>query len=67
MRLSNTIRKFWVEEDGLETLEWAILGGVIIIGAVAAYAGLGDAIARVFGDMQEEVESAEAGGSGSGT
>lgn len=52
------VRKFLWEEDGMETLEWAILGGIIIVAAAVASLGFGDAISGIFGNMQDEVENA---------
>ncbi len=33
----NQIKKFMLDESGLEAVEWAIVGGVIVAGAVACF------------------------------
>jgi Flp pilus assembly pilin Flp len=33
----NSLNRFWQDEDGLETLEWAAIAAVLIVGAIAIY------------------------------
>ena len=43
-----SIKKFIRDEDGLELSEYAVVGGLIILGAVVAIGLLGDQIVNVF-------------------
>ncbi len=38
------IKKFFKEEEGTETVEWAILAGLLLIVAVGAWGPLGTAV-----------------------
>jgi len=48
------IRKFALDERGLETIEWAIIGGVIAAGATLLFFAIGQDAARGFTSMQAE-------------
>jgi Flp pilus assembly pilin Flp len=37
----NTIARFIKEEDGLETVEYAIITGLIVVGVIATVASIG--------------------------
>ncbi len=37
----NQIKKFMLDESGLETVEWAIVGGIIVAGAAALFVLIG--------------------------
>ena len=37
----NQIKRFMLDESGLETVEWAIVGGVITVVVVALFAAIG--------------------------
>ena len=37
----NQIKKFMVDESGLETVEWAIVGGVIVAVGAALFLSIG--------------------------
>jgi|LSQX01.1.fsa_nt_gb Flp pilus assembly pilin Flp len=41
---------YWEDEDGLTSVEYALLLGVLVIAAITAWRGLGDAV----GDLMEE-------------
>jgi Flp pilus assembly pilin Flp len=37
----NQIKKFMLDESGLETVEWAIVGGLIVLVTAAVFSGIG--------------------------
>jgi Flp pilus assembly pilin Flp len=37
----NQIKKFMLDESGLETVEWAIVGGLVVAGAAAFFFTIG--------------------------
>lgn len=39
--LWKSIERFMREEDGLETVEWAVVGTAVVIAAIAAFQALG--------------------------
>lgn len=48
---------FFKEEDGLELSEYAVMGGLIVIGLVTAITALHDSIDGVFTAISTEVSS----------
>jgi Flp pilus assembly pilin Flp len=42
----NQIRKFMLDDSGLETVEWAIVGGIIVAGAAALFVTIGADVSR---------------------
>ena len=43
----NSMMKFFRDEDGLTTVEYAIAGGLVGAGVIAAFSNLGQQVARV--------------------
>lgn len=52
----------WQEEDGLETVEYAIAGGLIAAAVVVAFTSLGDVVANVINWLYGAVSSSPAAG-----
>jgi len=44
--LSRMIKDFVLDESGLETVEWAIVGGIIVASAAALYFAIGQDVLR---------------------
>ena len=42
----NQIKKFMLDDSGLETVEWAIVGGIIVAGAAALFVTIGGDVSR---------------------
>ena len=42
----NQIKKFMLDESGLETVEWAIVGGIIVAGSAAVFVLIGADVLR---------------------
>jgi Flp pilus assembly pilin Flp len=51
------IKSFLNDERGLETVEYAIMGGLVVVAVVAAIVLLRDAIVNKFGLLQTAVSS----------
>jgi len=45
------VRNFIQEEEGLTTVEYAIAGGLVGAGVIAAFNALGVEVSRVIGDI----------------
>jgi pilus assembly protein Flp/PilA len=39
--MNGTIRRLWHEEEGLETIEYAIIAGIIAVGVLATVVSIG--------------------------
>jgi pilus assembly protein Flp/PilA len=45
--MKNAIKKFLRDEEGLTTVEYAVAGGLIVVGVVLIFGTLGDEVERV--------------------
>ena len=54
--LKNAIAKFIRDEDGLTTVEYAIAGGLVGAGVIAAFSALGSEVSRVITDITTALE-----------
>ena len=50
------LRSFLADERGTETLEWGLLCGLIVVGALTAIAVIGPKVTGLWNKMQTEVE-----------
>lgn len=51
----NTLKRFWNDEQGLETVEYAIITGLIVAGVIATIAAIGLWVKGQFDTLQTEV------------
>jgi Flp pilus assembly pilin Flp len=51
--------RFWKDERGLETAEWALLLGLVVLAGVVAAVGAHDSIANLFGAMANELTNVQ--------
>ncbi|WP_207062067.1 Flp family type IVb pilin [Motiliproteus sp. SC1-56] len=49
--LKQAVLKFLRDEEGLETVEYAVAGSLIVAGSVAAFTALGDAVVTELGRL----------------
>lgn len=52
-----TLVKFWNDEKGLETVEYAIIAGMIVVGIVATIAGIGTWVSNQFTQLKADLEA----------
>jgi Flp pilus assembly pilin Flp len=50
----NQIKKFMLDDSGLETVEWAIVGGIIVAGAAALFVTIGGDVLRGVTNLSTE-------------
>ena len=50
----NQIKNFMLDESGLETVEWAIVAGVIAAGAAVIFFAMGTDVGRGLGNLGAE-------------
>ncbi len=50
---------FWKDERGLETAEWALLLGIVVLAGTAAAVGARPAIQAIFAEMTTELTNAQ--------
>lgn len=49
--LSNTLKRFITEEDGMEMVEWSIVGVVFALGAATIWTTLSGSIGTALGNI----------------
>ena len=55
MKLSNLFRTFMSDEAGLETVEYAIILGLIVAGTIGLIVGIGDWVNDAFQTTSDEI------------
>ena len=48
----STLRKFWSDDRGMETVEWAILAALIVAGLIGIVTTLGGNVKTAFTSLQ---------------
>jgi len=52
------LRRFWKDERGLETVEWAFVLGFVVLVAVLAFIGSKTHLETIFGQMSDQLDAA---------
>lgn len=55
MKALNTLKRFWREDQGLETVEYAIITGLIVAATITAIGVLGGWVTTQFESVNENV------------
>ena len=59
MSLVNRMRDFLRDQRGTETLEWGLVCGLLVIGAIAAIALIGPKVTDMWNDVNNEIPAAD--------
>ena len=51
----NQIKKFMLDESGLETVEWAIVGGLLVLVTAVVFGDIGTAAKDKLTSLKDEV------------
>jgi len=51
MTLLQKLRRFVRDEQGTETLEWGLVCGLIVIGAIVAITAIGPKVTKMWNDL----------------
>ena len=54
-RLSNALLRFARDEQGTETLEWGLVCGLIVVGAIAAIALIGPKVTAMWNNLNSQI------------
>ncbi|WP_417212518.1 Flp family type IVb pilin [Acinetobacter venetianus] len=54
-KFTQAIKNFWQDEEGLTAVEYAVAGGLIVVGVVAAFGLLGNEVNRVITLIKDEL------------
>lgn len=55
MKAMNLIKRFVKEEEGTETVEWAIMAGLIVVGTITAVTAIGGWVGTQFDTLQTDL------------
>ena len=58
----NQIKKFMLDESGLETVEWAIVGGLIVLITAAVFGSIGEAAKAKLDGLLGAIDGTGGGG-----
>ena len=62
----NLVKKFWNDEQGLETVEYAVAAALVVAGLIAAFAALGNSVEGKIEALTGAIDTTDAGGAGDG-
>ena len=65
MHLWNSVKRFALGEEGLETVEWAVVGTLVVIAAIVAFNTLGQNTNTAMTNLANTIPPG--GGTGTGT
>jgi Flp pilus assembly pilin Flp len=54
----NQIKKFMLDDSGLETVEWAIVGGIVVAAGAAIFVTIGTNVGTALGLLQGHTATA---------
>jgi Flp pilus assembly pilin Flp len=58
-RLTAWVGSFIRDEQGTETLEWGLVCGLIVVGAIVAITAIGPKITDMWNDVNNEIPAAD--------
>ena len=50
----NQIKKFMLDDSGLETVEWAIVGGIVVVAGAAIFSDIGTDVGTALGFLRTQ-------------
>ena len=57
-RFGKALVRFINDEQGTETLEWGLVCGLIVVGAIAAITVIGPKVTNMWNNMRDEINKA---------
>jgi len=57
--IAKMVRGFWNDESGTETLEWGLVCGLLVVGAITAIGFIGPKITDMWNDVNNEIPNAD--------
>ena len=57
--IAKMVRGFWSDESGTETLEWGLVCGLLVVGAITAIGFIGPKITDMWNDVNNEIPNAD--------
>jgi len=58
-RITNWVGSFLRDEAGTETLEWGLVCGLIVVGAIVAITAIGPKVTDMWNDVNNEIPAAD--------
>jgi Flp pilus assembly pilin Flp len=56
--LSKMVKRFWSDERGTESLEWALICGIIVLAGATVYGTIRGNLSTLWGSVNTQVETA---------
>ncbi len=54
--MNTILTKFWHEEEGLETIEYAIIAGLIVVGVITTVVSIGAWVSGKFDSLNTQLQ-----------
>jgi len=58
-RITQWVGSFLRDEQGTETLEWGLVCGLIVVGAIVAITAIGPKVTDMWNDVNNEIPAAK--------
>jgi len=58
-RITQWVGSFLRDEQGTETLEWGLVCGLIVVGAIVAITAIGPKVTDMWNDVNNEIPAAD--------
>jgi len=51
------VRRFFEDERGMETVEWAVVAALLVIGVIVIFSALGGTVQDKLSTLQQDIEN----------
>lgn len=58
MKVVEMMKRFWNEEEGLSMVEYALVGALVVVGAIAAFQTLGGKVSGQAAALEQGIPAA---------
>jgi len=57
--MRDMLKKFWTDEEGLTTVEYALLLALLVVAALATWAAFGNTVKSTVGNANSSIQTAQ--------
>lgn len=57
--MRDMLKRFWTDEEGLTTVEYALLLALLVVAALATWAAFGNTVKATVGNANSSIEAAQ--------
>ena len=60
-KVGTALKRFWGDENGLETVEYAVIAGLLVLAVIGAIFGVSVALDQKFQDLEDAIANPPGG------